>query len=115
MLSACNSANFDLQLFGPQAASLSSSFFLAGARSTVASLWSVDSEATGILFKEFASRFAQQGLSVSEAMREAALALVESNPKYRHPKYWAAFVVLEMVYIRTTVPGVRRLGLKRLP
>lgn len=93
LLSACNSANFDLQLFGPQAASLSSSFFLAGARSTVASLWSVDSEATGILFKEFASRFAQQGLSVSEAMREAALALVESNPKYRHPKYWAAFVV----------------------
>ncbi len=92
LLSACNSASFDLQLFGPQAAGLSSSFFLAGARSTVASLWSVDSQATGLLFREFASFFAPGELSVSAAMRRASLALVRSHPRYQHPKYWAAFV-----------------------
>lgn len=101
LLSACNSANFDLSRFGPEAASLSSAFFLAGARSTVAALWSVNSAATSRLMEGFARARGQDEKTqtgMGGAAEELRLAIHHAlatapNDAYRHPRFWAAFAV----------------------
>jgi CHAT domain-containing protein len=97
ILSACNSARFDLSLFGPEAASLSTAFFLAGARSTLASLWSVNSEATARLMAGFGRAYGRADVGASEALRRAIGDFVQGEAdrggEYRHPRFWAAFVV----------------------
>jgi hypothetical protein len=96
ILSACNSAQFDLALFGPEAASLSTAFFLAGARSTLASLWSVNSEATARLMAEFGRAYAGSEGGASEAMRIALQRFVRASglpAGFDHPRYWAAFLI----------------------
>ncbi len=93
VLSACNSAKFDIDLFGPEAASLSTAFFLAGARSTVASLWSVNSEATARLMKNFSAALAK-GDGPAESLRRAMTQFVGSRDLPQgmtHPRYWASF------------------------
>jgi CHAT domain-containing protein len=95
ILSACNSARYDLDVFGPEAASLSTAFFLAGARATLASLWSVESDATAKLMKLFAREYAlplSPGASI--ALKHAIQQFLKSAPReYLHPRYWAAFSV----------------------
>ena len=94
VLSACNSARFDLDVFGPEAASLSTAFFMAGARSTVASLWSVDSYATAHLMEDFGSELAHHpGAGPAFSLRAAVRSFLRSppSPEYRHPRFWAAF------------------------
>ena len=96
ILSACNSANFDLQLFGPEAASLSTAFFLAGAKSTLASLWSVDSQATAELINLVGLGMKTHPEAGSaEALHGAIRKFIESasNPAYRNPRFWAAFTL----------------------
>ena len=96
ILSACNSARYDLDLFGPQAASLSNAFFLAGARSTLASLWSVNSNATARLMVLFAEEYAKSPApGASTALQVATRRFIESAPstEYWHPRFWAAFAV----------------------
>jgi CHAT domain-containing protein len=68
-------------------------FFVAGSPSTVASQWKVDSESTATLMSEFHRNLKVKKLSKSEALRQAALKLRE-NPEYRHPYYWAGFIVV---------------------
>jgi CHAT domain-containing protein len=68
-------------------------FFVAGSPSTVASQWKVDSESTAALMSEFHRNLKMKKLSKAEALRQAALKLRE-NPQYRHPYYWAGFIVV---------------------
>lgn len=68
-------------------------FFVAGSPSTVASQWKVDSESTVALMLEFHRNLKIKKLSKSEALRQAALKL-RQDPKYRHPYYWAGFIVV---------------------
>jgi CHAT domain-containing protein len=96
ILSACNSSSFDLQLFGPEAAGLSSAFFLAGARATIASLWSVDSEATARLMIAFAVEYqARNPRGPSHALRIAMQRFVRQAPSdnWAHPRFWSAFTL----------------------
>jgi CHAT domain-containing protein len=93
ILSACNSAKFELDLFATEAASLSTAFFLAGSKSTLASLWSVNSEATSLLMKNFNKIYSTGSTSVAESLKKSMLQLARSDSKkYSHPKYWASFV-----------------------
>ncbi|MHC5753804.1 MAG: CHAT domain-containing protein, partial [Nostoc sp.] len=64
----------------------------AGARSTLATLWLVDTDSTTQLMSEFYKEL-RKGIPKAEALRQAQLSLL-SNPDYNHPYYWAAFVLV---------------------
>ncbi len=96
ILSACNSAKFDIDNFAHEAAGLSTAFFVAGARSTLASLWSVDSEATAQLMELLANELARDVNAGSSLGLRRAIQRFLSAPEwrnYRHPRFWAAFLV----------------------
>jgi CHAT domain-containing protein len=67
----------------------------SGARSTLATLWSVQDQSTSLLMTKFYEKLTQPKtkLTKAEALRQAQLALVNS-PEYRHPFYWAPFVLV---------------------
>ncbi len=71
---------------GDDVVGLTRGFLYAGARSIVASLWSVDDKATAMLMESFYASLAQQ--SKQEALRSAQLKTREAFP---HPFFWAAF------------------------
>ena len=70
----------------------------AGARSTLASLWSVSDRSTALFMKEFYQGL-KAGATKAEAVRQAQLAFLknpDNNPEYdgyKHPYYWAAFIL----------------------
>ena len=65
----------------------------AGARSTLATLWSVNDEATTELMGPFYEQLIKPDTTRAEALRQAQLTLLH-NPQYRHPLYWAPYVLL---------------------
>ena len=89
VLSACQTAIGDKRA----ALGLAGMAVRSGARSTIASLWSVNDAATSTLMSEFYRQLNQPGVSKSEALRLAQLSLLK-NPTYNHPFYWAAFVLV---------------------
>lgn len=71
-----------------------------GAKSVIASLWSVDDRSTSLLMQQLYQHL-QQGHNKAQALRLAQLSFISttiktsSNPKYfRHPYYWAAFILM---------------------
>jgi CHAT domain-containing protein len=73
---------------------LSQSFLYAGAPSVVVSLWNVSDRSTAEFMKLFYERLSE-GLSKTEALREAKLAMLGSErPAWRHPFFWAPFVLV---------------------
>ena len=70
-------------------------FFIAGAPATVVSQWKVSSASTTDLMLEFHKQLKSAGSAVSEAeaLQKAALHLMQSA-RYRHPFYWAPFVLI---------------------
>ena len=67
------------------------SFLVSGVKSVVASLWSVDDEATSLLMSSFYDNM-RKNVPKAEALRRAQEAL-SHNPKFVHPFYWAAFIL----------------------
>ena len=65
----------------------------AGARSTLATLWLVNDAATVPLMTQFYRELANTEVSKAEALRRAQQALLK-NPLYRHPVYWAPYVLV---------------------
>lgn len=89
ILSACETATGDERA----ALGLAGMAVRSGARSTIATLWSVNDEASTELMKTFYQSLAVGKKTKSQSLREAKLSLL-SNPKYRHPFYWSAYVLL---------------------
>jgi CHAT domain-containing protein len=88
VLSACQTAKGDKNsLLG--IAGITSQ---TGARSTLATLWVIESESTVKLMTEFYKSL-KIGLPKAAALRKAQLALI-SDSKYSHPYYWAALVLV---------------------
>jgi CHAT domain-containing protein/tetratricopeptide (TPR) repeat protein len=82
VLSACETG------LGPSAGGegllgLQRAFQVAGARSTVASLWKVPDAATAVLMERFYANLWRKGMNSTEALREAQLFLL--NHGRRHP------------------------------
>lgn len=65
----------------------------AGARTTVASLWSVVDESTQILMSDFYQQLKNPSLSKAEALRNAQIEMI-NNPQFNHPSYWSAFILI---------------------
>jgi CHAT domain-containing protein/Tfp pilus assembly protein PilF len=97
VLSACETARGHVGE-GEGMIGLSWALFVAGCPTSVVSQWKVESASATELMLEFHRQLKSQltnpggGLSAARALREAALKLARSN-QYRHPFYWAGFVV----------------------
>ncbi len=65
----------------------------SGARSTLATLWSVWDRSTAEFMSEFYRTLTQTEVSKAGALRQAQLVLLR-NPKYQHPFFWAPFVLV---------------------
>ncbi len=89
ILSACQTAVGDNRA----ALGLAGIAVRSGARSTLATLWSVQDRSTVNLMAQFYGALNQPGTSKSAALRQAQLSLLRS-PQYQHPFYWAAFVLV---------------------
>ena len=89
VLSACETATGDKWA----ALGLAGMAVRAGARSTLATLWSVNDRATAELMSDFYHELADKQLPKAEAVRQAQLSLLH-NRWYRHPFYWAPYVLL---------------------
>ncbi|MBE9127119.1 MULTISPECIES: CHAT domain-containing protein [unclassified Coleofasciculus] len=88
VLSACETAKGDDRA----ALGIAGVAVRAGARSTLATLWLVDDEATSKLMVQFYDELTKETVTKAEALRHAQLAILQ-DPKYgRHPYYWAPFV-----------------------
>ena len=91
-LSAC-STGLGKFVNGEGVLGLTRSFFYAGARNVAVSLWNVNDSATATLMGNF-YRNLNRGLPKGEAMRRAKLAMLRgSQASWRHPYFWAAFVL----------------------
>ncbi len=62
-----------------------------GSRAAIASLWAVKDDGTSVLMSEFYAAL-QKGSSKAEALRQAQIELI--NGGYRHPLYWAPFILI---------------------
>jgi CHAT domain-containing protein/tetratricopeptide (TPR) repeat protein len=89
VLSACQTAAGDNRA----ALGLAGVAVRSGARSTLASLWPVDDQSTSSFMVKFYQALAQQQVTKAEALQHAQLALLK-QPEYRHPFYWAPFVLI---------------------
>jgi CHAT domain-containing protein/tetratricopeptide (TPR) repeat protein len=89
VLSACQTATGDKRA----TLGLAGLAVRSGARSTLATLWSVWDESTAEFMAEFYQELSQTQVSKAEALRQAQLILLK-NPKYEHPYFWAPFVLV---------------------
>ena len=93
ILSACDTARGRISN-GEGVIGMSWAAFIAGAPTTVASQWKVESTSTTELMLEFHRQLlSRKGYSKAEALRRAELKVMKM-PGYRHPSYWAAFVIV---------------------
>lgn len=90
VLSACQTAKGDNRA----ALGIAGVAVRAGARSTLATLWSVNDEATADLMVRFYQELANTTVTKAEALRRAQVAILQ-DPKYRqHPYFWSPYVLV---------------------
>jgi CHAT domain-containing protein len=88
-LSACTTAAGDDRA----ALGLAGIAVKAGARSALASLWFINDEASAELVAAFYRALDAPGTSKAEALRQAQRGLMQDR-RYRHPAYWAPFLII---------------------
>ena len=89
MLSACETAAGNERA----ALGLAGVAIRAGARSAMGSLWSVSDQATSALVVEFYEALDRPGMTKARALQAAQTTLL-ADARYRHPYYWAPFLVI---------------------
>jgi CHAT domain-containing protein len=90
VLSACQTAAGDKQA----ALGLAGLAIQSGARSTLATLWSVNDRSTAqFMTALYRNLTASSSISRGESVRQAQLSLLQ-NPRYSHPFYWATFTLI---------------------
>jgi CHAT domain-containing protein len=88
ILSACKTATGDNR----EVLGIAGAMVQSGARSAIATLWSVDDQASVLFTENFYAELAQPGISRAEALRRAQVALLERYPG--RPRYWAPYVLV---------------------
>src|SRR5437660_5969845 len=96
VLSACETANGKVAP-GEGVIGMSWAFFVAGTRSMVVSQWKISSGSTSELmmnfYKNFNSNKSETSDQKARALRNASVMMIE-DPRYRHPFFWAGFVMI---------------------
>jgi CHAT domain-containing protein len=94
VLSACETANGRISP-GEGVMGMSWGFFVAGTRSMLVSQWKVNSASTTRLMFDFYEAMESKNAShaKAKALQSANLQLLKVS-QFRHPFYWAAFVLL---------------------
>jgi CHAT domain-containing protein len=88
-LSACQTAAGDDRA----ALGLAGVAIKAGARSALATLWLINDQAAEMLITEFYRRLSDPSLNKAQALQQAQIALLKDS-SYRHPGFWAAFLLI---------------------
>jgi CHAT domain-containing protein/Tfp pilus assembly protein PilF len=88
-LSACDTAAGDDRA----ALGLAGIAIKAGARSALATLWNINDQATVGLVLDFYGELKNPAISRAAALQRAQLKLID-NPRYEHPGYWSAFLMI---------------------
>ena len=96
VLSACETGLGALNS-GEGLVGMSWAFQLAGTPATVVSQWKVDSAGTAELMLAFHRAWRIDRAAPALALQHAALETMK-NPAWRHPFYWAAFVLMGAGY-----------------
>jgi CHAT domain-containing protein len=104
VLSACQT-NVGEVGNGDEVVGLTRAFIFAGTPSVIATLWSVDDKATGLLMEQFYTLL-RSGASKAAALQQAQQAV---RKVYPHPYYWGAFVLTGDGGNVTAQPGSRQL------
>ena len=95
MLSACDTGVGEIRA-GEGVFGLRRAFQVAGARTVIMSLWSVDDQATRAWMRAlYEGRFAAQAWPRADAVHQASLTVLRDRRARglsAHPFYWAAFV-----------------------
>lgn len=91
ILSACETARGKIGA-GEGMIGLNWAFFVAGCPTTLVSQWKVESKSTADLMFRFHQNM-KNGFLRPQALQQAALAIMK-NPDYRHPFYWASFILV---------------------
>jgi CHAT domain-containing protein len=89
-LSACNSGKPPLDAHDDELMTIIRSFFYAGAKSVIASLWALQDDAALIFAKNFYASWTADQKSIAEAYREAMLATKDAYPNVFS---WAPFIL----------------------
>jgi len=96
-LSACQTAlgsgYFSETPAGSDFVSLTRAFIYAGSQTVLASLWKVDDRSTKSLMQDFYERLKDNHISKSIALANAQREM-RSSQDYRHPYYWAPFILV---------------------
>jgi CHAT domain-containing protein len=113
VLSACKTA-LGKEIAGEGVVGLSRAFMLAGSKSVIVSLWSVESNSTAVLMKSFYSHLMKPGMSKEKALRLAKQELKnqslisddisrgvkitgrdkKTQISTTHPFFWAPFILI---------------------
>jgi CHAT domain-containing protein/Tfp pilus assembly protein PilF len=88
-LSACDTAAGDDRA----ALGLAGIAIKAGARSALATLWSINDEASVDLVVDFYRELKEPSVARAVALQRAQLKMLE-NPRYEHPRFWSAFLLI---------------------
>ncbi len=92
-LSACETAAGKVS-GGEGVLDISRAFFSAGASNVLSTLWQTEDRATADLMREFYRSY-ENGSASTLSLQTAKRKLLHSeNQKYRHPKFWAPFVLI---------------------
>lgn len=91
VLSACNTAVNEENMHG-WINNPAKEFISLGAKSVVASLWSVDDQGTNELMRGFYSQLKERN-SKSGALQQAQISMI-NNPAFAHPYFWSAFELI---------------------
>ena len=90
VLSACETAAGDQRA----ALGLAGMAMRSGARSTLATLWQVNDQATALLMERFYRAWARGAVTKAEALRQAQQSMLQDFPARQHPYYWGAYVLV---------------------
>jgi tetratricopeptide (TPR) repeat protein len=90
VLSACDTGRGELSV-GQGVYGLRRAFVVAGAETLVTSLWQVSDAATGKLMGKYYQKLLKEKKGRLQGMQEA---MKEMREKYKHPYYWAPFLVI---------------------
>jgi CHAT domain-containing protein len=92
VLSACDTARGQYSA-GEGIIGFSWALFAARCRTQVVSQWKVDSAATSVLMRNFHRNVQTDRTKAASALQKTIVSMLKTK-EYRHPFYWAGFVVL---------------------